>query len=387
MLDICRSVFVDIQALIREFDCVDGTVRLVGLKESGFFHLLPRIGFLKASAEEAPSVFVDIQALIREFDCVDGTVRLVGLKESGFFHLLPRIGFLKASAEEAPYVDVEEARKWCCVVVTNGKDGCTVYWKDGEVHIEPFVTVQVDPTGLAVPDAALLGNFFGSLNVGQIGLSKFDLRLLQRIKDEVQRRKMQCISCHGRRDDELTFMKPLGHEQFLASLGAVKSISTLSVQDCPWNLPRSPVAVKQEGIHPQYTGPQKFNTTLYEEPINTRIKDEVQRRKMQCISCHGRRDDELTFMKPLGHEQFLASLGAVKSISTLSVQDCPWNLPRSPVAVKQEGIHPQYSGPQKFNTTLYEEPINTVESKPRLPHSNKKIKIKINKNSLFINVE
>ena len=140
-------------------------------------------------------VFVDIQALIRVFDSGDGTVRLVGLKESGFFHLLPRIGFLKASAEEAPYVDVEEARKWCCVLITNGEKGCTLFWKDGEMQILPFPAVQIDPTGagdsflggfvaglvhgLAVLDAALLGNLFGSLTVSQIGLPKFELRLLQ----------------------------------------------------------------------------------------------------------------------------------------------------------------------------------------------------------------
>lgn len=140
-------------------------------------------------------VFVDIQALIRVFDPIDGTVNLIDLKETEFFRLLPKIGVLKASAEEAIFIDIEEVRKWCCLVVTNGKDGCTVYWKDGELQIAPFPTVQVDPTGagdsflgglvaglvhgLSIPDAALLGNFFGSLTVGQIGLPKFDLRLLQ----------------------------------------------------------------------------------------------------------------------------------------------------------------------------------------------------------------
>lgn len=179
-------------------------------------------------------VLVDIQALIRGFDEIDGTVKLVNLKESGFSHLLPRIGFLKASAEEAPYVDVEEARKSCCVVVTSGEDGCTVYWKDGEMQISPFSTVQVDPTGagdsflgglvaglvqgLAVPDAALIGNFFGSLTVGQIGLPEFDSRLMQKVKDEMQRRKMQ----YDGRDDESRFMKRRGHEQFIASLRAAK---------------------------------------------------------------------------------------------------------------------------------------------------------------------
>lgn len=140
-------------------------------------------------------VFVDIQALIRVFDEIDGTVKLVGLKESGFYHLLPRIAFIKASTEEALFMDVEEVRKWCCVVVTNGKKGCNLYWKDEEWGIAPFVANQIDPTGagdsflgglaagivheLDVPDAALVGNLFGSLAVGYIGLPKFDSRLLQ----------------------------------------------------------------------------------------------------------------------------------------------------------------------------------------------------------------
>jgi 1D-myo-inositol 3-kinase len=129
------------------------------------------------------------------FDSVDGTVKLVKLEETGFYSMLPRIGVLKASSEEAVFMDVEEVRKWCCVVVTTGKDGCKVYWKDGELRISPFSANQEDPTGagdsflggfvaglvqgLAVPDAALLGNLFGSLTVEQIGLPKFDSRLLQ----------------------------------------------------------------------------------------------------------------------------------------------------------------------------------------------------------------
>ncbi|TQD72719.1 hypothetical protein C1H46_041755 [Malus baccata] len=92
-------------------------------------------------------------------------------------------------------MEVEEVRKFCCVVVTNGRRGCKVYWRDGDVEVGPFPTNQVDPTGagdsflggfvaglvngLTVPDAALLGNLFGSLTVGQIGLPKFDSKLLQ----------------------------------------------------------------------------------------------------------------------------------------------------------------------------------------------------------------
>ena len=122
-------------------------------------------------------------------------MRLVNLKETGFFHLLPRIAFLKCSADEALFVDVEEARKWCCVVVTRGRDGCEVFWKDGELRVPPFAADQVDPTGagdsflggfaagivmgLGVGDAALLGNFFGSLAVAQVGPPKLDAKLFQ----------------------------------------------------------------------------------------------------------------------------------------------------------------------------------------------------------------
>ncbi|KAJ7959805.1 inositol 3-kinase-like [Quillaja saponaria] len=206
-------------------------------------------------------VFVDVQALIREFDVVDGTVKLVELKESGFFHLLPRIGVLKASADEALFIDVEVVRKWCCVVVTHGKDGCKVYWKDGEMQISPFAANQVDPTGagdsflggfvaglvhgLAVPDAALLGNFFGSLTVGQVGLPKLDLKLFQIVNDEMQKRKMQDTVCNERRDSELNFWKQPGHEQFHTSLSAAKVITPHHIQECEWNLTSSPRMIEQ----------------------------------------------------------------------------------------------------------------------------------------------
>lgn len=195
-------------------------------------------------------VFVDIQGLIREFDENDGTVRLVELKGTKFYHLLPRIGFLKASGEEAEYIDVEEVRKLCCVVVTYGENGCKVYWRDGEVEISPFPAVQIDPTGagdsllgglvaglaygLAVPDAALLGNFFGSLTVAQIGLPKFDPELLQRVKDELQRRTLHCTAEHVGTD--LWFTKPLEHEQFHESLAAARQALALPEQECQRDL-------------------------------------------------------------------------------------------------------------------------------------------------------
>ncbi|XP_021909935.1 inositol 3-kinase isoform X2 [Carica papaya] len=240
---------------------------------------------LERMVEICDVVFVDIQALIRVFDEDDGTVKLLGLKESGFYHLLPRIGFLKASSDEALFLNVEEVRRLCCVVVTNGKEGCKLFSKDGELQIAPFEANQVDPTGagdsflggfvaglvqgLAVPDAALLGNLFGSLTVEQIGLPKFDFKFFQMIKDEVQRRKAQCICFGERRYDELKLKELVGHEQFHTSLGAAKLKSSCSDQDCQWDTPPSSKAVEQ-GTLPQFIGqPKRLINPVYEEPIRT----------------------------------------------------------------------------------------------------------------------
>ncbi|KAL9367907.1 hypothetical protein Peur_039106 [Populus x canadensis] len=238
---------------------------------------------LERMIEICDVVFADIQALIRVFDGVDGTVNLVKLEETGFYPLLPRIGVLKASSEEAVFMDVEEVRKWCCVVVTNGKHGCKVYWKDGELGISPFLANQEDPTGagdsffggfvaglvqgLAVPDAALLGNLFGSLSVEQVGLPKFDTRLLQRVKDEVQRRKMQCL-LHERSDDELKFLRPEGHEQFHTFLLAARLITPCSIEEHQWNSPSSTMETEQTAV-PHYTKqPKLLANPMYEEPIH-----------------------------------------------------------------------------------------------------------------------
>ncbi|KAJ3673231.1 hypothetical protein LUZ60_006605 [Juncus effusus] len=143
-------------------------------------------------------VFVDVQGLIRSFDPTDGAVNLVPLKSTSFFELLDKIHFLKVSSEEAEFLVIEEVRKSCCVIVTEGKDGCKIYWREGEISVDPFHADQVDPTGagdsffggfvlglmwgFSVPDSALLGNFFGSLTVAQIGVPKFDPIMLQKIK-------------------------------------------------------------------------------------------------------------------------------------------------------------------------------------------------------------
>ncbi|KAG2546038.1 hypothetical protein PVAP13_9KG026200 [Panicum virgatum] len=140
------------------------------------------------------AVLVDAQALIRAFDA-DGAVCHVSLEDTPYARLLPRVAFLKASSEEAPYVGVETARRRCCVIVTEGRDGCRLFWDGGEARVAPFPAVQVDPTGagdsflagfaagllwgLPATDAALLGNFFGAAAVSQVGVPTFHPKMLQ----------------------------------------------------------------------------------------------------------------------------------------------------------------------------------------------------------------
>ncbi|KAG2304351.1 hypothetical protein Bca52824_033002 [Brassica carinata] len=48
MVEIYGVVAVDVQALVKEFDPVDGAVKLVNMKESGFFlHILHIVGVLE----------------------------------------------------------------------------------------------------------------------------------------------------------------------------------------------------------------------------------------------------------------------------------------------------------------------------------------------------
>ncbi|XP_021720677.1 inositol 3-kinase-like [Chenopodium quinoa] len=240
---------------------------------------------LEGLVEICDVVFVDVQGLIREFDEIDGTVRLINLNETKFYPLLSKIGVLKASAEEAEFMDVEEVRKLCCVVVTYGEKGCKVFWKDGEVEISPFSTIQIDPTGagdsllggfvaglslgLAVPDAALLGNFFGSLTVSQIGLPKFDSKLLQRVKDEVQRRSLQCAQHRVGDVNELWFSKPLGHEQFHESLNAIRHAFSLPVQECRRDLPdmQNLTTSVNHSIKHQCNGQSLLHNPVYDEAV------------------------------------------------------------------------------------------------------------------------
>uniref|UniRef100_A0A0D3B379 Carbohydrate kinase PfkB domain-containing protein n=1 Tax=Brassica oleracea var. oleracea TaxID=109376 RepID=A0A0D3B379_BRAOL len=113
---------------------------------------------------------------------------------------------------------------------------CRIYGKDDEtVMIPPFKAKQVDPTGagdsflgglvvglvegLDVPDAALLGNLFGSITVehfeSRYGIVAVASCSLLMVKDEVHRRKKQC---NGHSSDHDDFHSRLTPARFQDSL-------------------------------------------------------------------------------------------------------------------------------------------------------------------------
>ncbi|XP_062212348.1 inositol 3-kinase-like isoform X1 [Phragmites australis] len=183
------------------------------------------------------AVLVDVQALIRAFDG-NGAVRHVALEGTPYARLLPRVAFLKASSEEAPYVGVETARRRCCVIVTEGRDGCRLYWDGGEARVAPFPAVQVDPTGagdsflagfaagllwgLSATDAALLGNFFGAAAVSQA--------VKEILEDKAIKRSSTCINGAA-----FTFERSNMHDELHASLHEVARLMSEQQQIDPAN--------------------------------------------------------------------------------------------------------------------------------------------------------
>ncbi|CAD6214444.1 unnamed protein product [Miscanthus lutarioriparius] len=195
------------------------------------------------------AVLVDAQALIRAFDG-DGAVGHVALDDTPYARLLPRVAFVKASSEEAPYVGVETARRWCCVIVTEGRDGCRLYWDGGEARVAPFPAVQVDPTGagdsflagfatgllwgLSATDAALLGNFFGAAAVSQVGVPTFHPKMLQAVKEILEekttKRHSPCIN-----GTSFTLEKSNMHNELHAALQEAAMLMTEQQQADPAN--------------------------------------------------------------------------------------------------------------------------------------------------------
>jgi 1D-myo-inositol 3-kinase len=136
----------------------------------------------------------DLQGMIRTIDA-QGHVGFRRLEDTPFYPLLEKITFLKASRFESQFMDLEKVRFQTCVLVTDGKEGCTVYQGQREFRVPAYTVKEVDPTGagdcflagfaagllrkLPIEEAVRLGNYFGALAVENIGVPKLDSQLVQ----------------------------------------------------------------------------------------------------------------------------------------------------------------------------------------------------------------
>lgn len=84
---------------------------------------------------------------------------------------------------------------------------------------------------------------------------------------------------------------------------------------------------------------------------------------MQCMNRSQRHEDEDQFTKSVGHEQFLVSLRAAKSMHTCHIQSSEGDSPSSPKVDLGNSLH--CTGQQKLLlNTMFKEPIKSVETNP-----------------------
>jgi 1D-myo-inositol 3-kinase len=176
---VCESIYPK--------DIPDGEIFDIALAVGIVGEILPDT--LRKLAQCSHYLLCDIQGLIRVIS-PQGTVGYEKLNNTPFYPLLDQISFLKASRQEAQSLNLDEVRQHTCLLVTEGKDGCTVYLRDREFRVPAFPAEEIDPTGagdcflagfaagllrqLPLEKAVLMGNYFGALAVGQIGVPRLE---------------------------------------------------------------------------------------------------------------------------------------------------------------------------------------------------------------------
>lgn len=160
-----------------------------------------RVGLACAVAGELPAptllrltercerVLADAQGLLRVRGEA-GRVALRRLEDTPYAALLSRLHVLKASEEEARHLDLAEARRRTCVVITRGARGCTVLGAQATHEVPALPVREVDPTGagdcflaglalgllrgLPLAGCAELASWFGAQAVQQVGVPRLD---------------------------------------------------------------------------------------------------------------------------------------------------------------------------------------------------------------------
>lgn len=95
-----------------------------------------------------------------------------------------------------------------------------------------------------------------------------------------------------------------------------------------------------------------------------RVKDEVQNRSLQCAHHRGGDTNALLFSKPPGHEQFYASLNAIRHTFSLPKQECRRDVPdmhNLTTTAVNHSIKHQCSGQKFLHDPVYDEAVEPLE--------------------------
>jgi len=130
-------------------------------------------------------IFCDVQGLIRKVD-QQGRVYHVDLASTEFYDVLPRINFLRLNRLESQFVKVKEISRKTIVLLTKGKEGCSIIEKGKELEVPTRLLPEKDPTGAgdfflggfaygilrgySLEKCARIANYCGGLAVGRVGI-------------------------------------------------------------------------------------------------------------------------------------------------------------------------------------------------------------------------
>ncbi len=130
-------------------------------------------------------IFCDVQGLIRKVDQL-GKVYHVDLASTEFYDVLPKIDFLRLNRLESQFLKVKEVSRKTIVLLTKGKDGCSIIERGKELEVPTRPLPEKDPTGAgdlflggfaygilrgySLEKSAQVANYCGGLGVGRVGI-------------------------------------------------------------------------------------------------------------------------------------------------------------------------------------------------------------------------
>jgi len=132
-------------------------------------------------------ILCDVQGMIRKVDQLGGVYH-VNLASTEFYQVLPEINFLTLNRLESRFVKVKEISRKTIVLLTKGKEGCSIIEKGKELEVPTRPLPEKDPTGAgdlfmvgfaygilrgySLDRCAQVANYYGGLAVGSVGIPR-----------------------------------------------------------------------------------------------------------------------------------------------------------------------------------------------------------------------